>query len=307
MAAADPANPQPGSAQRAVPGDRHRGVLAAGWIKPAARAEQRADKPPIPADHDQKHAGDRTGRDGVRRFRGPRHDAHRNTRSSAESRSRASSADVAPAAGGSARTTNREPLGRVARRSRTTCRSRRFTRFRVTASPTARLTTKPARGSAAASSDAGTSRWTTRRARPTRRPCQTAAAKSGRRRSREGAGNTSESEIGLGGQRLAALAATSREDGAPGAGAHAQPETMRLRAAAIVRLERALAHGRAPGEVGLEKFGGLTTTAAKPGGTGERRRRRQVIRTYHGTWGTQARSNRPTGSELHAAIKRRPG
>ena len=47
-------------------------------------------------------------------------------------------------------------------------------------------------------------------------------------------------------QDLAALAATAGEDRAAGASAHAQPEPMRLRAAAVVRLERALAHSGAP-------------------------------------------------------------
>jgi hypothetical protein len=40
----------------------------------------------------------------------------------------------------------------------------------------------------------------------------------------------------------AALTAPSGEDGAPGPGAHAQPEPMRLGTAAVVRLERTLAH-----------------------------------------------------------------
>jgi hypothetical protein len=40
-----------------------------------------------------------------------------------------------------------------------------------------------------------------------------------------------------------ALAPPGRQDCAPGAGAHAQPEPVRLRATAIVRLKRALAHG----------------------------------------------------------------
>ncbi len=161
--------------------DRHGRVLAAAGIEPAARPEQRADKPAVPRDQCQKDSA--------------RHDARRSARVSAESRSRASSDDVASAAAGKARTTSRAPPGSAASRSRTTCRSCRLTRFRVTASPTARPTTKPARGSAPASSELGlcTSRWTMRRARPTRRPFRTAAAKSGRRRSRDGAGNTSES------------------------------------------------------------------------------------------------------------------
>jgi hypothetical protein len=40
----------------------------------------------------------------------------------------------------------------------------------------------------------------------------------------------------------AALPAACRENGATSPGAHAQPETVRLRAVAVVRLERTLAH-----------------------------------------------------------------
>src|ERR1019366_1687153 len=56
---------------------------------------------------------------------------------------------------------------------------------------------------------------------------------------------------------LTALPTTGSEDRATGAGAHAQPKAVGLGAPAVVRLERALAHSRAPrkGRVrpGLEK------------------------------------------------------
>lgn len=45
-------------------------------------------------------------------------------------------------------------------------------------------------------------------------------------------------------QASAPLGATGRDDGAAGAGAHAQPEAVGLRAPAVVRLEGALAHVR---------------------------------------------------------------
>jgi hypothetical protein len=45
---------------------------------------------------------------------------------------------------------------------------------------------------------------------------------------------------------LTALPTTSGEDGAPGTSAHAQPEAVGLCAPAVVRLERALTHSRAP-------------------------------------------------------------
>src|SRR4051794_13766054 len=43
-------------------------------------------------------------------------------------------------------------------------------------------------------------------------------------------------------ERLAALTAASGEDGAARAGAHPEAETVGLRALAVVRLERSLAH-----------------------------------------------------------------
>ena len=100
----------------------------------------------------------------------------RRTARKPESRSSPSTDDGASAAGGRARTTSREPGGRLARRGRTRWRSLRATRCRTTDPPTARLTTKPARGGASAGSgaSAGTKRWTTSRGRPTRRPRRTA-------------------------------------------------------------------------------------------------------------------------------------
>ena len=47
----------------------------------------------------------------------------------------------------------------------------------------------------------------------------------------------------LRGEFGATLATTSREDGAAGAGAHAQPETVHLGTTTVVRLEGSLAHG----------------------------------------------------------------
>jgi hypothetical protein len=80
------------------------------------------------------------------------------------------------------------------------CLSRRCTRLRTTAFPTALLTTKPARAGEETSPAACGSeelsplrarRWTTRRGRPARRPRRTAAAKSSRRLSRFSEGSTS--------------------------------------------------------------------------------------------------------------------
>src|SRR4051794_37836693 len=90
--------------------------------------------------------------------------------------------------------------------------------------------------------------------RPARRPDRTTAENSGRRRRRACAGNTS------GGELLATLAPTAGEDRAAGAGAHPQPEAVGLGPAAVVRLERALAHG----VLLLHDIGG----APPPGGGG---------------------------------------
>src|SRR5687767_829343 len=76
--------------------------------------------------------------------------------------------------------------------------------------------------------------------RPARRPVRTTTVKSGRRRRRACAGSTS------GGELVATLATAGGEDGAPGPGAHPQPEAVGLGPAAVVRLERALAHEGLP-------------------------------------------------------------
>ncbi len=76
--------------------------------------------------------------------------------------------------------------------------------------------------------------------RPARRPDRTTAVNSGRRRRRACAGNTS------GGELLATLATTAGDDRAARTGAHAQPEAVGLGPAAVVRLERALAHEGLP-------------------------------------------------------------
>ncbi len=61
--------------------------------------------------------------------------------------------------------------------------------------------------------------------------------------------------LGSGRQGVAALAPASRDDGAPGACTHTQPEAVRLGTSAVVRLVGPLAHGRAP-----SRLFGLTTT-----------------------------------------------
>jgi len=107
--------------------------------------------------------------------------ASRNRRR-AESMSLPSTALAASAAGGSARTTNVQPGRTVPNRSRTTCRSRRATRWRTTELPTALLTTNPTRGTPSTSASSAelpapkpatssaVMACTTSRGRPARRP-----------------------------------------------------------------------------------------------------------------------------------------
>ena len=106
-------------------------------------------------------------------------------------RSASSSAEVAVADAGSARTTSTAEPGSPAsagRCSRVRCRSRRFTRLRTTALPTALLTTKPTR---AGCPGGWTSRWTTRVRDPQRRPDRAVRRKASLSMSRCAAGSTS--------------------------------------------------------------------------------------------------------------------
>src|SRR3954447_23804525 len=93
--------------------------------------------------------------------------------------------------------------------------------------------------------------------RPRRCPDRTTAVNSGRRRRRACAGNTS------GGELLATLAPTAGDDRPAGAGAHPQPEAVRLGPTAVVRLEGALAH-----EVLLLHDIGGRVPARRPGRSG---------------------------------------
>jgi len=71
-----------------------------------------------------------------------------------------------------------------------------------------------------------------------------------------------------GGQTVATLATARRQDGAAGAGTHPQTETVRLVTAAVVRLERTLAHGLDLRFRGVERDidlePGLTAGAGQP-------------------------------------------
>ncbi len=192
MTLAEPPGRQPASAPGAVHPHRLERVRTARRIEPAARRQQRADQPPVEPDQPHKSARQRRRPpDRVPgRFYCLFHTAppcRRSRTRITEPRSAAKSAWLAVAAGGLARNTTRLPRGRECRYPATRWRSRRRTRFRTTAGPTARLTMNPTR---AGSSDSGrTTRWPTTHARPARRPRRTAAVNSARRRIRAAGGS----------------------------------------------------------------------------------------------------------------------
>jgi hypothetical protein len=253
-------------------------VSAAAGREPAARRQGRRDPPAVEPQYEHQDPNHRTrtacptSRAGRKsRVRPGRQDRHRRlprlaaldalavrepiSRRSAPSRSSPSAALLAPAEAGNARTTTSAPAGKLATRHRMRCRSRRCTRCRTTEPPTARPTTNPTCGPTgdAAPPAPARARCTTTEPQAARRPCRTAVAKSSRRVSRAAAESNSiyPPNANASGRQLAAtLAAPGREDGPPGAGAHAQPKPVGPRTATVVRLERtlALAHGcRSPG------------------------------------------------------------
>ncbi len=152
-------------------------VLAAGGGEPAHRGQQGADEPAV-ADYGNDKEPCRQRRHGFV-CRAHLRCAHwrsaptcrRSSRPSTRSRSAARSAWRAPAAAGCARNTSKQPPGSEATRPRISSRSRRFTRLRTTAEPTARLTTKPTFGSAySGTGPAASSRCPDRVTPPARRP-----------------------------------------------------------------------------------------------------------------------------------------
>ncbi len=224
--------------------DRLDGIGAAGRGVAARRRAQRADRRPVEPDRPEH---ERLGR-------GSRPAPAQPDRRAA-AKSAASTSESAPALSGRARTTVVLPIGNSASCARTTWRSRRVTRCRTTLLPTARETTNPTRGRARRPPSVRPARWcTTSVPRRARDPRRTVTAKSDERRSRWDEGSTGRRVSSAGanrarpsGRQLAtALAPARSDDGAPGTRTHAQPEAVRLRAATVVRLEGALAHGQAP-------------------------------------------------------------
>jgi hypothetical protein len=138
------------------------------------------------------------------------------------------------------------------------CRNRRLTRLRVTAFPSAPLTTNPIRGPerprtslSDPTSRTGTA-WTTRVGRLARIPRLVVRWKSFELCILSRRGNTVVAQARMsGGQTAAALAAPGRNDGTAGAGAHPQTKAMGTAATPITRLECALAHGKTPTILGM--------------------------------------------------------
>ncbi len=133
VAACQPPQTQPGTTKQAEAFDRLRCVGAAGWHVAARWWADRADGSAIEGEHAQHQAR--------RRAHG-----RRASRLRAASRSAPSSADVACAAPGRARTTRPLPCGTVFRRSANCARNRRLTRCRTTLPPTDLPTTRPIAG-----------------------------------------------------------------------------------------------------------------------------------------------------------------
>jgi len=311
--------------------DRGSGVLAAARVEPAALAQERAHESLVCPDNDHERLSAR------RLYRSGRHDrrpdaseATRTTRVSAASRSLPSSADDAPAAAGSARTTKLAPAGNCSSRLATRCRNCLRTRLRTTAPPTVLATTNPARGAAIGepSGTPASSRWTTRRGRPARRPRRTVAVKSQRRRSREAVGNTGRPDSFrlfdfAGSRRIVADSGRLRptEPGGPcgderrgwrdrrecacaagnrgssrGGGCSAGTCACSLRGSR--EIGTGVAHDRVRRNVGCEltKAGPTETELAEVAKFKIRepyvRGLRQVTRTYHGTGRSGSRSNR---------------
>jgi hypothetical protein len=110
---------------------------------------------------------------------------------------------------------------------------------------------------------------------------------------------------------LTALPTTGCEDGATGAGAHAQPKAVGLCAPAVVRLERALAHSRAPrkGQVrpGIDKCAGRRSEGT-PTVRGHRRHGQTWCRPRHDSSTTSGTTQWPQRTQVvENSLKHKPG
>ena len=176
---------------------------------------------------------------------------------------------------------------------RARCRSRRLTRLRVTAFPSAPLTTNPTRGPGAPARHPSRinivkscTAWTTSVGRLTRIPRLVVRRKSFELRILSNRGNTVVDRGTMsGGQAGAALAAPGGNDGAAGAGPHPQTKAMGTAATPIARLECALAHGKTPTIFGVLDNSGtvLTRHASQAGRAGGSGRYGSDLLTVRGT------------------------
>ena len=279
MATGKPTHGQPQPPYRTVRAKCLKGVLAAGRVEPADRGEEGADEPAV-AGHGNDEEPRRQCRHGfvcrvllrcAHCWRAPT--CRRSSRSRARSRSAARSAWRAPAAAGCARNTSKLPPGSAATRPRISSRSRRFTRLRTTAEPTARLTTKPTFGLVSSgTAPAVSNRCPDRVAPPARRPERIVRLNSSGLLIRDCCGSTTQcqpSANNSGRDLLAALAAAGGKDGAAGAGAHPLTEAVHLRPPTVVRLERTLAHwnSRSLGKTVLKTRAGMSCAARQGHGS----------------------------------------
>src|SRR4051794_36090879 len=232
----------PRSAQAAVHGHRLERVRGARRMVPADLAVERADQQAVGAQQTDQQILHRTlAVECSERRRG------RCNRSRHVSRSVASWAYDAPAAAGRARTTSTAGPGSEEIRARVRCRRRRFTLLRVTALPTALLTTNPAWGPACSTGGTASvgsmSRCRTTVRVPARRPRRVALENKLDEVSRWWRSSTGSARPRSDRELAATLATARGQDGAAGAGTHPQAKAMGLVPTAVVRLERALAHG----------------------------------------------------------------
>ena len=242
--------------------DRGQCVLAAGRVEPATRRQDRTYPPTVRDDRSGDHATDRR-RGHKHRWCSVGHSWRRciaswlnqarvdppSCRPSRRGQRRGRSASAAPRtrrrrAAGSTRTTTSVPGASRLSSARMRWRSRRRTLLRVTAGPTARDTTKPALGEDA---------WPDGAVRQVHDQSAAAGSPTAPDDGGEVVGPPQALVCrehgqprldGSGREAIAPLGAPRGDDGAAGPGAHAQPEAVGLRAPAVVRLERALAHCR---------------------------------------------------------------
>ena len=293
------------------------GVGRARRMVPAHLPVERADQEPVGA----KKADEQVLHRALTEAR-PEPRAARSRRPSAASTSSPSSPYDARADAGRALTTSTARFGSEGIRDRRTLRRRRFTRLRVTALPTALLTTNPICGPElsdhSSTLPASMSRCSTTVRVPARRPLRAAVVNRLDEVSRWGRSSTGSARRRSDRELAATLATARGQDGAAGTGTHPQAKPVGLVPAAVVRLERALAHGClrcvrwcALCEVWVNRCVGWHRTSAESilvsasgpvrdrsrdltfGSAVDMRHRSTPVRPPHGTWWRQRRSNQP--------------